>query len=590
MSEVAVPLYSLIALLTFLLVAFLVVKIVVWLVRRLAAIGFVHTDKSVRLISLAIALLLFPSFVRDVFAYFSDVVRSLAFYSPRAIAYSTSSVASACGGVEDAAQCFSRAWEIYLQFVQDILQAFTRTGGYGEIPIEAGDLLQTAIYLLAVWVLTAHVLVLIFNVDPPSPTLDRIRAAAKARPATVKNLALFAMLAFASYLSFASIAAIPTLEREDTPKEVDDASLTKLLEDSAKTLSDALGADTGTRLVADPFASDSIQKSAEGQGVATAEFNSRKALATARNKELIDNAEALKRQIAESLAALQSIAISTYQTVNLKRIGARATIDHYRAMHGWFIRGMNAHQQNLSDCHRAIFAYQRAAIVALSGKPGQPTPGYYDGGDMKQQQLGPPEPYSGAGNYGGDADDTGLYHTAVENCAFRSPQEPVPLRGNIENYVGSFGVAISWLLRSESQPLVLIVGLLGFGLLGAACSTFVREVSRRSGGDGALVEDLAGVVIRGVSAAVVVFLAVYGGLAIFGTNAEPNPYVVLFTCLVGAVFSDTVWDWAQSRLQDSFAKEGGGGRTDKAGGDETGEGSTKRQPSKERKDKDDPSA
>jgi hypothetical protein len=560
MSEVAVPLYSLVALVTFLLVAGLVIKLVVWLVRRLAAIGFVHADKSVRLVSLAIALLLFPSFVRDVFAYFADVVRSLALYSPRAIAYSTSSVANACSG-EDGTLCFSRAWEIYLQFVQDILQAFTRTGGYGEVPIEAGDLLQTAIYLLAVWVLTAHLLVLIFNVDPPNPTLDRIRAAAMARPATVKNLALFAMLAFASYLSFASIAAIPTLEREDTPKEVDDASLAKLLEDSAKTFSDTLKPDAGSRLVTDPFASDSIQRSAEALGVSTADFNSRKSLAVARNRELIDNETALKTQISESLAALQSIALSTYQTVNLKRIGARATIDHYRAMHGWFIRGMNTHQQNLSDCHRAVFAYQRAAVVALSGKPGQPAPSYYDGGDTpQQQQLGPPAPYPVPGGYAPDADDTGLYHGAVENCAFRSLQEPVPLRGNIENYVGSFGVAISWLLRSESQPLVLIVGLLGFGLLGAACSTFVREVSRRGDGKGALVEDLAGVVIRGVSAAVVVFLAVYGGLAIFGTNAEPNPYVVLFTCLVGAVFSDTVWDWAQSRLQDSFAKQGGGER------------------------------
>jgi hypothetical protein len=589
MSEVAVPLYSLVALVTFLLIAGLVIKIVVWLIRRLAAIGFVHADKSVRLISLAIALVLFPSFVRDVFAYFAEVVRSLALYSPRAIAYSTSSVANACSG-EDGTLCFSRAWEIYLQFVQDILQAFTRTGGYGDMPIEAGDLLQSAIYLLAVWVLIAHLLVLVFNVDPPNPTLDRIRAAAKARPAAVKNLALFAMLAFASYLSFASIAAIPTLEREDTPKEVDDASLAKLLDDSAKTLTDILKPEAGTKLVANPFASDAIQKSADAQGVSTADFNSRKSLAIARNQELIDNAAALKIQISESLAALQSIALSTYQTVNLKRIGARATIDHYRAMHGWFIRGMNAHQQNLSDCHRAIFAYQRAAIVALSGKPGQPAPSYYDGGDTPQQ-LGPPVPYPVAGGYAPDADDNSFYHGAVESCAFRGLQEPVPLRGNIENYVGSFGVAISWLLRSESQPLVLIVGLLGFGLLGAACSTFVREVSRRSDGEGALVEDLAGVVIRGVSAAVVVFLAVYGGLAIFGTNAEPNPYVVLFTCLVGAVFSDTVWDWAQSRLQDSFAKQGGNDRTgdEATGGEPPKEIAPKDTAPKEPKGKDGPS-
>jgi len=96
---------------------------------------------------------------------------------------------------------------------------------------------------------------------------------------------------------------------------------------------------------------------------------------------------------------------------------------------------------------------------------------------------------------------------------------------------------------------------LGFGLLGSAVSTFVREqVKRRP--DDPLVEDLTGMVIRGLSAAIVVFLAVVGGLAVFGSSSDPNPYVLLLTCLIGAVFSEDVWNWARRRLGDSLGEKG----------------------------------
>jgi hypothetical protein len=66
---------------------------------------------------------------------------------------------------------------------------------------------------------------------------------------------------------------------------------------------------------------------------------------------------------------------------------------------------------------------------------------------------------------------------------------------------------------------------------------------------GLLVSDLTAVVIRGVSAAIVVFLAVEGGLAIFSANGgEPNPYVLLLTCLVAAVFSEHIWSWMEQDL------------------------------------------
>ena len=107
-----------------------------------------------------------------------------------------------------------------------------------------------------------------------------------------------------------------------------------------------------------------------------------------------------------------------------------------------------------------------------------------------------------------------------------------------------------WLLETESLSLALIVGMMGFGLLGSAVSTFVRETQGQQRREGEpLVADLGGVILRGVSAAIVVFLGAKGGLTVFaGNSSEPNPYVLLFTCLIGAVFSERVWDWAREKI------------------------------------------
>lgn len=154
---------------------------------------------------------------------------------------------------------------------------------------------------------------------------------------------------------------------------------------------------------------------------------------------------------------------------------------------------------------------------------------------------------------------------------------------------GLFGWVARWLLRTRSLPLALITGTLGFGLLGAAISSFVRErgaarVPRREGaevappGDSPAVPsygDLTAVVVRGVSAALVAFLAVKGGLAVFaGAGEEPNPYVLFFTCLVGSVFSEDVWRRAHEALLNLAKDKGGapgagGGQGAPAGDDAT---------------------
>jgi hypothetical protein len=117
---------------------------------------------------------------------------------------------------------------------------------------------------------------------------------------------------------------------------------------------------------------------------------------------------------------------------------------------------------------------------------------------------------------------------------------------------GPFGLVARWLLRTKSFALTLITGMLGFGLLGAVISTFVRGATSRAALS--LTSEIVSVLVRGLSAAIVVFLAVKGGLAVFSSgDTEPNAYAVFFTCLIGAVFSEDVWNWAHGRFLDNLS-------------------------------------
>ena len=65
--------------------------------------------------------------------------------------------------------------------------------------------------------------------------------------------------------------------------------------------------------------------------------------------------------------------------------------------------------------------------------------------------------------------------------------------------------------------------------------------------------ELLGITVRGLSAALVVFLAVQGGLTVFSLDdSEPNAYALFFACLAAAVYSDSVW----TRVRQSVERGG----------------------------------
>ncbi|HZV68480.1 MAG TPA: hypothetical protein VFG10_03020 [Saprospiraceae bacterium] len=128
-------------------------------------------------------------------------------------------------------------------------------------------------------------------------------------------------------------------------------------------------------------------------------------------------------------------------------------------------------------------------------------------------------------------------------------------RPSLGSDLGVFTFFTGWLMESESYSLVVIIGLIGFGLLGAAGSTFIRE-QRTKANPQLLIEDLPGVMIKGFTAAIVVFLGVQGGLAVLTNNdSELNAYALFFVSFVAAVFSDDAWAWAKGKFGKEFKVE-----------------------------------
>jgi hypothetical protein len=153
--------------------------------------------------------------------------------------------------------------------------------------------------------------------------------------------------------------------------------------------------------------------------------------------------------------------------------------------------------------------------------------------------------------------DQRLYSSSSLSCqqVASASQTTLPQRPTFADTLGPVGTWTRWLLDTEQMPMVIIVGLVGFSLLGATVSRAVRLGPDKPN---ALltVDDLLVVIAGGTTAALVVFLAAYGGLALLGSSGgDPNPYIVFVTCLIGAVYSEDVWAWARSNVLKSATRD-----------------------------------
>ncbi len=120
--------------------------------------------------------------------------------------------------------------------------------------------------------------------------------------------------------------------------------------------------------------------------------------------------------------------------------------------------------------------------------------------------------------------------------------------GNDKSNWGIFEFIAGYLIHPQSNELVLMIGMLGFGLLGASILSFRESEPNETMLDGFLTKPLivrfGNVLARGFGAALVVYVATKAGLAIFsmGSASDTNGYMLLLSCFAGAVFSQSVWD------------------------------------------------
>jgi hypothetical protein len=414
------------------------------------------------------------------------------------------------------------------------------------------------------------------------------------RSVRVQNLAFFVTLALAVYLSIAAIAATSELRdsgpiTEGITREQLEGELKKIRDESEPVFSYKIPdiapfSNLEASLKKPNFTiSESIRSGVDDfkrSGNATLEQ------AVSQHKALVDDLK-LRRD------SVLGTATAGYQYKSINRKGRREEAQYFLDIVEWYrnkVLRMEAQISSSVDKLRNFYVFWVTESNSLAD---QITTASGEEATLsvisrERIQLARDEPLFKLYPQGGD-----LLSATDDN-------ESLPERKPLGFDLGPFRRIANWLLETESLPLALIVGMIGFGLLGSASSTLIRERARRATPaigsvpvttkcagrafwkkrseeaaktkerqesvesapprtrEEPIVSDLAAVIIRGVSAAILVFLAVEGGLAIFGTSSgEPNPYVIFLTCLVASVFSETVWENASDRLKEALARRKG---------------------------------
>jgi len=230
------------------------------------------------------------------------------------------------------------------------------------------------------------------------------------------------------------------------------------------------------------------------------------------------------------LMQARSQALTTFER-HARRKGEFERNEHFEKLLQWYERQLHEAHRELSEC------------VHAAGLADSDTGRWADGLLRRVRRKD-------AGLLRG-SDSPVRWKFALEQCDDRWEFSAVPPRPRLGGRLGPFEPVAGWLLKTESLSLALVVSLLGFGLLGASASTIIRSHGASPPADGQpLVPNLLSVIVRGLSAAMVVFLVVEGGLSVFASSSsEPNPYVLMLTCLIAAVFSEPVWEGAKGYLE-----------------------------------------
>jgi hypothetical protein len=392
--------------------------------------------------------------------------------------------------------------------------------------------------------------------------------AKKVRSATWINVLLFSLIGFGGLLSISALIAIPVLSDSKPMSETEmnaqaasleaivkidelrgslelpkdegmegrytdlekqlESLITKLTTQQAKPTSDGTPAADPARTGADA----SVLTLNGDRVPAAVAIPSETALSVLNSaKDALEQAkrsvpEEYKRYSQDLLIAADTskqYALAALQRQNLAPGGVRSS--NIADVHSWLADTMSQLRRTATACRAAVHDRLEQTASTASEQLEWIKQGIYTG-------FGPATAQSISG--------------AMDRCLVYTGGQNAPTLSSLS--LGAFGFS-AWLINLNSMPLTLIAGMLGFGLVGAAISSVVRERGKRQEGE-PLVSDLPGIMVRGLSATIVVYLAVKSGLLIFtgGSSSQADPHVLLLTCLIASVFSEDVWDAARTRF------------------------------------------
>ncbi|MEM9001446.1 MAG: hypothetical protein AAGB24_14380 [Bacteroidota bacterium] len=358
---------------------------------------------------------------------------------------------------------------------------------------------------------------------------------------TVKNIFTILVLTFSIYLSISSIVAVPEFQNLEATSSVSEINkeFSEELENQKIYTSDNLIIETDSILDADP-------------GLFEVDITLRRLRNSVEDYNTWVNMNWTRDEKAKK------IAIQRLKAAVDQKIGVKERIKYKLDLTEWYLSSHSNWTSIASLYQSKLVLATESMREILSDKGNLRLDTIYDSRDSLRFDVSLNR-----------ATSSGLERIQQDLRGFTSQIYAVnanynigliPDKPSIGEKFGIFNTISGWLLKTESLSLALIVGLFGFGLLGSIGSTFIRRRLKKTPEDQAddaiVVYDLQGILINGISAAIVVFLAVKGAIVIFSTNGDDNlnPYVLFFTCLVASVFSEDVWSWARKKLNQNLGE------------------------------------
>jgi hypothetical protein len=362
---------------------------------------------------------------------------------------------------------------------------------------------------------------------------------------TRERVVFAALVILAFYLGLSALLAIPLFQDKSQSQNLTVDALDKAMDPNTikvaefdKIFIEVLPA---IRDVAEPKLADS-PATAQLSGTVSDIFSSQKTTLQRASGDLQDSWTSLRQSALNDQTGLREQAKSAFASGLEVGIGRKQTAQHYYDLFLWHQSVMQRLKNSLRECQTRASSFNNLAGQTLEATRAD-LQAVADADDLTrrsdrgQQKLNDIFP---------------VFDTAQKAChpAIDEERSKIPRRNSFVESLGAVGTWSKWLLSTEQMPVVIIVGLVGFSLLGATVSRAVRarQVNPDAPSARLSFDDLVTVIAVGATSAVVVFLAAYGGLAVLGGNAgDPNPYVLFATCLIGAVYSEDVWTWARTK-------------------------------------------